>query len=236
VQDLAINSMKKYLLILFILIAFNIKAQVSNVHMSFGSTGVVYPDNVNEGDFISFSFWMVNIGNIPLISEIEIIIAVEDSATNSNYSTSSLGSFSDIDSTLSPNDSIFIVVWDHVSSARYSQGDNIVVIWPNFYSPYPSTSDEFTGNINVSTLSSVVQKQNNEFNIFPNPIIETATIKTQQPITTFKMIDILGNVVRYAESIQDNFIAIHKNELESGIYFIELKIGDNTQLKKVIIK
>ena len=38
------------------------------------------------------------------------------------------------------------------------------------------------------------------------------------------------------KNIQDNFIAIHKNELKSGIYFIELKIGDNTQIKKVIIK
>ena len=235
-QDLAKISMKKYFLILFVLTAFTIKAQVSNVQMSFGSTGVVYPANVNEGDFVSFSFWMVNRGNIPLNSPLEIIIAVEDSAVNSTYSTSSLGSFSDIDSTLSPNDSIFIVVWDHVSSARYSQGDNIVVIWPNFYSPYPSTSDEFTGNINVSALSLVSQKQSEDFNVFPNPITDKATLKTSQPISSFKMIDILGNVVRYAENIQDNFIAIHKNELESGIYFIELKIGNNTQIKKVIIK
>lgn len=235
-QDLAIHSMKKYLLILFVLAAFTIKAQVSNVHISFGTTGVVYPVNVNEGDFISFSFWLVNRGNIPLSSPLEIIIAIEDSAVNSTYSISSLGSFSEIDSVLSPNDSIFIVVWDHISSARYSQGDNIVVIWPNFYSPYPSTSDEFIGNINMSTLSSISQKQSEEFNIFPNPIIETATLKTKQPISTFKMIDILGNVVRYQDNIQDNFIAIHKNELKSGIYFIELKIGDNTQIKKVIIK
>lgn len=235
-QDLAINSMKKYLLILFVLAAFTIKGQVSNVHLSFGSTGVVYPSNVNEGDFISFSFWMVNRGNIPLNSSIEMIIAVEDSAANSTYSTSSLGLFADVDSTLSPNDSIFIVVWDNVSSARYSKGDNIVVIWPNFYSPYPFTSDEFIGNINVSTLSSVAQKQSEGFNIFPNPITDKATIKTQQPITIFKMIDILGNVVRYAENIQDNFIAIHKNELESGIYFVEIKIGESTQIKKVIIK
>ena len=235
-QDLAINSMKKYLLILFVLAAFTIKAQVSNVHLSFGSTGVVYPSNVNEGDFISFSFWMVNRGNIPLNSSIEMMIAVEDSTANSTYSTSSLGLFADVDSTLSPNDSLFIVVWDNVSSARYSQGDNIVVIWPAAISPYPITTDEFIGNINVSTLSSVEQKQSEGFNIFPNPITDKATIKTQQPITTFKMIDILGNVVRYAENIQDNFIAIHKNELESGIYFIEIKVGNNTEIKKVIIK
>ena len=226
--------MKKYLLILFVLFAFTIKGQVSNVHLSFGSTGVVYPSNVDEGDMISFSFWMVNTGNIPLGSSIEMIIAVEDSA--SSYTTSSLGSFVDIDSVLSPNDSIFIIIWDHVSSARYGLGDNIVVIWPNFYSPYPSTADEFTGTINVSTLSSVAQKQSEEFSIFPNPIIETATLKTVQPISTFRMIDILGNVVRYAENIQDNFMAIHKNELNSGIYFVEIKTGNNTQIKKVIIK
>ena len=235
-QDLAINCMKKYLFIVLVLISFTIKAQVSNVHLSFGSTGVVYPANVNEGDMISFSFWMVNRGNIPLASPIEMIIAVEDSGVNTTYSTSSLGSFADIDSTLSPNDSIFIVVWDNVSSASYSQGDNIVVIWPNFYSPYPSTSDEFIGNINVSALSSVVQKQSEELNIYPNPITDKATLKTNQSISSFKMIDILGNIVRYEENIQSNFMAIYKNELESGIYFIELKIGNNIEIKKVIVK
>jgi hypothetical protein len=229
--------MKKYLLILFVLFAYTIKGQVSNVHLSFGSTGVVHPSNVNEGDMISFSFWMVNTGNIPLDSSIEMIIAVEDSASSPvSYTTSSLGSFVDVDSVLSPNDSIFIVIWDYVSSARYGLGDNIVVIWPNFYTPYPSTSDEFTGTINVSTLSSVAQKQSDVFSIFPNPIIETATLKTVQPISTFQMIDILGNVVRYAENIQNNFMAIHKNELKSGIYFVEIKTGNNTQIKKVIIK
>jgi hypothetical protein len=229
--------MKKYLLILFVLFAYTIKGQVSNVHLSFGSTGVVHPSNVNEGDMISFSFWMVNRGNIPLDSSIEMIIAVEDSASSPvSYTTSSLGSFVDVDSVLSPNDSIFIVIWDHVSLARYGLGDNIVVIWPNFYTPYPSTSDEFTGMINVSTLSSVAQKQSDVFSIFPNPIIETATLKTVQPISTFKMIDILGNVVRYAENVQDNFMAIHKNELKIGIYFVEIKTGNNTQIKKVIFK
>ena len=228
--------MKKYLLIVLVLGAFHLKAQVANVHLSFGTTGVVYPSNVNEGAMISFSFWMVNTGNIPLNSSIEMIIAVEDSSSPVSYSTSSLGNFIDVDSVLSPNDSIFIIIWDQVNSAKYMLGDNIVVIWPNFYSPFPSTSDEFTGSINVSTLSSVEQKQIEDFNIFPNPITETATIKTNQPISTFKMFDILGNVVRYVENVHDNFMAINKNELESGIYFIELKIGETTQIKKVIIK
>ena len=119
--------MKKYLLIVLVLGAFNLKAQVANVHLSFGTTGVVYPSNANEGDMISFSFWMVNTGNIPLNSSIEMIIAVEDSSSIS-YATSSLGSFVDVDSVLSPNDSIFIVIWDQVSSARYMFGDNIVVM------------------------------------------------------------------------------------------------------------
>ena len=165
-----------------------------------------------------------------------MIVAVEDSVVNSTYSVNSLGSFATVDSTLLPNDSIFIVMWDHVSSARYSQGDNIVVIWPAAIGPYPITTDEFVGNIKESVLSSIAQNQSEEFNIFPNPILETATLKANQPISTFKMIDILGNLVRYQDNIQDNFIAIHKNELKSGIYFVEIKIGDNTQIKKVIIK
>ena len=229
--------MKKQLLILLLALgASPINAQVANVHLSFGESEVMHPANVSEDDMISYSFWMVNAGNIPLHSSIEIMIAVEDSSSPVTFSQNSLGNYTNIDSTLFPNDSIFIVVWDQASSARYQMGDNIVVIWPNFYSPYPSTSDEFVGNINVSPLSSVAQKQSEVFNVFPNPIAETATLKAEQPISAFKMIDILGNVVRSAENVQHNFIAIHKNELKSGVYFIEIKIGESTQIKKVIIK
>ena len=223
--------MKKYFLIALVFVAFQVNAQVANVHLSFGAAEVLHPSQVNEDDFISYSFWMVNTGNIPLTSSIDILIAVD-----SSFMARSLGDFMDIDSVLSPNDSIFIVVWDHACTANYRIGDNIVVIWPNFYTPYPSTSDEFVGNINVTSLTAVQQKQSDGFNVYPNPISETAIVKTQQSISTFKMIDILGNVVRYAENIQDNFIAIHKNELKSGIYFIEIKIGENTQIKKVIIR
>jgi len=223
--------MKKYFLITLVFVAFQVNAQVANVHLSFGAAEVLHPSQVNEDDMISYSFWMVNTGNIPLASSIDILIAVDTS-----FIARSLGDFMDIDSVLSPNDSIFIVVWDHACSAQYSMGDNIVVIWPNFYTPYPSTSDEFVGKIHVSSLTSVQQKQSDGFNVYPNPILETAIVKTQQHISTFKMIDILGNVVRYAENVQDNFIAIHKNELESGIYFIEIRMGKTTQIKKVIIK
>ena len=228
--------MKKYFLIVVVFVAFQVNAQVANVHLSFGSTGVVYPTHVNEEDLISFSFWMVNTGNIPLSSSIEIIVAVEDSSLNSTYSTGSLGSFADIDSVLSPNDSIFIVAWDHACTANYRIGDNIVVIWPAAVGPNPITSDEFIATINVSLLTTVQQKQTDGFNVYPNPISETAIVKTQQHISTFKMIDILGNVVRYAENVHNNFMAIHKNELESGIYFIEIRMGEKTQIKKVIIK
>jgi len=224
--------MRKYLLILVATLSLmGAKAQVANVHLSFGSTGVVYPNQVNEGDLISFSFWMVNTGNIPLTSSIDILIAIDTS-----FTARSLGDFMDVDSVLSPNDSIFIITWDQVSSANYKQGDNIVVIWPGAVSPFPITADEFVGNIHMSSPISVQQKQSDEFNVYPNPILESATIKAQQPISTFKMIDILGNAVRYAENVQDNFIAIHKNELESGIYFIVIKMGETTQIKKVIIK
>lgn len=230
-QELANNNMKKYLfIVLFFLGTFQLSAQISNIHLSFGSSEVLHATDVEYGDIITYSFWLVNNGNIPHNSVIDILIA-----TDTAYAIRSLGGYANQDSLLLPGDSIHIITWDPIIPNHYKLGDNIVVIWPNIVSPYPFTADEHVTELNVSTLSS----DNNleaELNIYPNPVADKAMVESSQAITSVRIINVVGAVVREYVNLQENFLAINKNELDSGVYFVELNIAGNKVIKKIIIK
>jgi len=225
--------MKKHFLILVAILGLiTAKAQVSNTHLSFGSSGVAHPQYVSPDEVISYSFWLVNTGNIPLEGEVEIL-----SNFNNSVNVRCLGHFADTDSVLSPNDSIYILAWDQVSYLNYIGGDNIVVIWPNAISPFPITTDEYTGTINLDTgTSSISETGITEINVFPNPITEKSVVELSSGVSTFRIYDVLGKVVRFEENIKTDFIAINKNELQNGVYFIEVNIEGKVITEKIIIK
>lgn len=235
-QELAISSMRKQFLILaaaFFLISA--KAQVSNVHLSFGATGVLHPDTVQFGDNLSFSFWLVNKGNLPLNSLIDIHMDHTDSSMNN---TMYLGSFADNDTLLEPNDSIWIVTWDYLSPQAYVGGDNIVVIWPNAFTPFPLTTDEYLGSIYVYNNVNTLEYDAQDFTLYPNPISSNSVLSIPNNVNkvSFRLINILGKVIKEEYNVQQNFIAISSNGLKAGMYFVELHIGKQIITKQIIIK
>ncbi|WP_405567621.1 T9SS type A sorting domain-containing protein [Polaribacter sp. Asnod6-C07] len=87
------------------------------------------------------------------------------------------------------------------------------------------------------TLSSNSEKITNNFNIFPNPIVNDITIKTNYSNSfNIDVLDILGKNILNKKNIKSNEKIEIKN-IKSGIYF--LKISDNNNkvlLTKKIIK
>ena len=233
--------MKKQLLLLCTLIlafVYTSKSQVSHVHLSFGGNGVVYQDTTDFGNLISFSFWIKNTGDIPLNSEIEINLLIGDSTLN-NSDIHFLGSFADSDTTLGPGDSLYIFCWDYISAQSYVGGGNIVVIWPSATSPFPLTTDEYTGTVFVNNSTSINNKfTTNNFAIYPNPITEQSVITNlnMNLLSTIRVFDILGNLIYIEEDTKQKFIAIQKEKLKTGIYFVEIISGENKIIKKIIIK
>ena len=225
--------MKKYLFILVVFLGItSTSAQVSKVHLAFGTTGIVYPDTVRVGEYISFSFWIKNTGNIALDTSLSINLSVEDS--NSILSTLNLGSYNQ-SNTLKPGDSTFIVAGGIVNIQSFKLGDNIVVIWPAAIGPYVITADKYTGDLFINSASSVDELTQNKIEIYPNPVTDFTQIKANGIIKEYKVLNILGSIVQQKEHIYSSTTAIRKNELESGIYFIELTIDGNQYIKKIII-
>lgn len=230
--------MKKGTIILLLTIFGFITKINAQIDLRFGTPSVQYDDTIYYGNFISYVFWIANDGPDTLVDPIDINLLVTDSLQTNNF-TAFLGNYALTNNFLAPNDSLFIVSWDHVTPMRYGAGDNIVVIWPNFTSPTtPLSYDIFTGDLFVSSTSSVQEKiADNSLLIYPNPVIETATIQIQNQsnIERFRMLDVSGKVIRDLNIGNQNFVVFKKQDLPKGIYFIEITTNEKKYLQKLII-
>ena len=229
--------MKRICILILFLLGFSISSK-AQIHLGFGAPGVQHEDTVEYGDFLSFAFWIVNDGPDTLTEPIDINLVITDS-NNTTSTTAYLGNFSLTNNFLSPNDSLFIVSWDYLSPQSYMLGDNIVVIWPSFVSPItPISYDIFTGNLFVSSTSSVQEKvAENSLLIYPNPVIDKATIQTQTQsnIEKLRMLDVSGKVIRDIKISNKQYVVFQKKEIPKGIYFIEITTKKKKYLQKIII-
>ncbi len=228
--------MKKYIFILVVF--FGLKAanaQVSYVHLSFSSTGALYNDTVNEGDFLTVSCWVKNTGNIALSSPIDMYVSSMDDSSNMILANQYVGSYNTNNDTLYPGDSIHVVTTNYVSLQAFKAGDNIVVIWPNAIGNSPITIDELVLSVHVNTINEIENKLTSDLIIFNNPLDNNILVKADREIDSYRLINILGNSVCYEQGIKESSISIQKGKLKSGVYFIEVRQKDIVQLRKIII-
>jgi len=85
--------------------------------------------------------------------------------------------------------------------------------------------------ITICTLGNNDLYEENSIAIYPNPVIDIVTIKTnnsQLNIKTIEVFDLLGKKV--VEQLNSNYISLKK--LAKGTYFIKIE----TDLQKTVIK
>jgi hypothetical protein len=77
---------------------------------------------------------------------------------------------------------------------------------------------------------------NDNFVVYPNPILDYATIKLphEVEISHIDIINVYGKTVRRITEVQSNIVSIQRENLPNGIYFIRIH-AEKTYLKKVII-
>ncbi len=95
-------------------------------------------------------------------------------------------------------------------------------------------NDLFVAAYNIPEVLSVKELSNENLSVFPNPILNSINIQSQESFTRIALHDILGKEV-FAESLdnvqQKNIDVSH---LPSGIYFVCVQNGFNAVKKKVV--
>ena len=86
-----------------------------------------------------------------------------------------------------------------------------------------------------ATLSTNSFNNDISFNVYPNPTKEKLTIKSKQIIKEIVIFNPLGQKVK---TFQANFKSgeININQLDKGMYFLNLKFVDNAIVSMKIIK
>lgn len=74
-----------------------------------------------------------------------------------------------------------------------------------------------------------------EVKVFPNPANRSVTVSSEKEISDINIISLNGRLIRYYNNIKSSEVNINTNELEPGIYFIEIISNKHTDLQKLII-
>lgn len=97
-------------------------------------------------------------------------------------------------------------------------------IW-QFFAQY-----DINGKINPTSINQI--SLNTTIEIFPNPVENILTINTNKKLTKAILIyDLTGKIVR---TIESNQLSFSLNDLDQGVYFIQLSLGEEIVTKKFI--
>lgn len=79
---------------------------------------------------------------------------------------------------------------------------------------------------------------NNEFTIYPNPFKDIVKITTKNTLQNaqIKLFNSIGQLVYEQQNINEQTVVIERKNLTSGIYYLQLIEGDNTNTQKLIIE
>jgi hypothetical protein len=96
-----------------------------------------------------------------------------------------------------------------------------------------SNEISFESNVEVNDISKVVS-----VSLYPNPFVNRAILdlsKCNGETLQINIIDTKGRVVRKYQDVDDNKIAIRKDNLKSGIYILEIESQNYKNRSKIVI-
>jgi hypothetical protein len=105
------------------------------------------------------------------------------------------------------------------------------------------TTSTLGGNESVNTveyrdlyrgLDAGFDELTDEFYVYPNPVKNIISLKTNKQIDKVNILDITGKIVKEISVISSQLIEINISELLQGIYYIEIQSGNTKGVQKFI--
>jgi hypothetical protein len=96
---------------------------------------------------------------------------------------------------------------------------------------YPSGVWTYKYSKNASL--SVTKMDSFEFNLFPNPVINSLKVSSKESVNLVRVFDLTGRVVKQANPNKSNF-DLDVSDLSKGAYLVKLSAGDKEATTKLI--
>ncbi|GGD91753.1 T9SS type A sorting domain-containing protein [Planktosalinus lacus] len=100
----------------------------------------------------------------------------------------------------------------------------------NYYSAGATNSYYIDSFRYVDGILSANEFENASFSVYPNPVVDQLNIKSTDAVNTVSVFDVTGKLLQTVE----NSKSIDMSSYNSGIYFVEVTIGNSTQTVKVL--
>ena len=95
----------------------------------------------------------------------------------------------------------------------------------------------YLDNINITAVTAITEETSPEqLNVFPNPFSSSASVVSEMKNCSLKIFNVTGNVVRDFSNVNQFPFAIERENLSSGIYFLELRSESKTARMKLIVE
>lgn len=221
----------KRILILFFVLAELASYGQAKIGMSpiftFTPSGAGSPSvGVNYGDTVNLITWVKNSGSSPFNGWINLQ-AFRDTTSGV------LCDSANISLNLLPNDSISTILTftpgPGVNAFKVGGNGNTIVVWP-YIIPGGSSSaiqgDSVRPIVWISSVNSVFEFEKNQFNLYPNPVIQDLNIKTQSGIR-YKNIVIYDMFARKVKELSFKE-TIDVSELNAGSYWMIINSEDKS--------
>lgn len=134
-------------------------------------------------------------------------------------------------------------VWDSVTSVygkgNFSENTFYETFDNNPYtglSYYRLKNTDFNGKEYFSPIRTVsFDKNNSQIKVYPNPAVSTIVVESGDEITSIKLMSSGGQIIPVPILGNNSSRVLNVSTLPSGIYFIQITEGNNTEIKTVII-
>ena len=92
--------------------------------------------------------------------------------------------------------------------------------------------------VSESTVPSSITEEPEEINIhiYPNPIVDEATVNSRNTIRNITVYDVYGKVVYQQAGINDNMCKLFLPGLSAGIYIANIETDEGYRIQKIVKK
>lgn len=92
-----------------------------------------------------------------------------------------------------------------------------------------------SNNESKSIIQSEINLDNNVLNAYPNPTSGLISITSEQQISSYKIIDMNGKILRKNKNINENIVTIDISDLENGFYIIAVYANNQYHTIKILL-
>ncbi|MEF3080408.1 T9SS type A sorting domain-containing protein [Winogradskyella poriferorum] len=225
-----------------------------NDKMESHGPSLIYDDFINSDEWLYYTIRFQNIGTAEAIFvriEDELDVQLDERTfqmlrSSHDYSVTRVGNnlewyFDNINLPAEQDDpagSVGFVYFRLKPKPGYAIGDiipNNAAIYFDFNAPIITNTFNTTF---VETLS-VNELDATQVSVFPNPAEEKVIITVNQNVvksTDLSLFDIQGKMINVPQKELGNTIELNVSSLNSGLYFVKFRNGNNSFIEKLIVK